>query len=110
MRRHQRRLSPGPPVGPRPSATRRGPRLLADAVFPHTAEQRTGKLRTVQSLSLECKWPRDCAISPDGRWLVVSCLYSDELITLEIGHDGRLRDTGIRTPQTTAANVTFYQG
>lgn len=39
-------------------------------------DQRTGKLRTIQSLTPDCKWPRGCASSPDGR----------------------LRNTGIRTP------------
>ena len=72
-------------------------------------DQTTGVPENIQSLKLDCAWPRGCALSPDGKHLVVSCLYSDEMITLAVNDDGTLSDTGVKTEQTTAANVTFYQ-
>jgi 6-phosphogluconolactonase (cycloisomerase 2 family) len=77
------------------------------AVF--SVDQRNGKVTAVQRLELDCEWARGCAISPNGKWLVVGALFSDELITLAIGADGRLTDTGIRTPQPSAAGVTFFK-
>ncbi|MGI6031859.1 MAG: beta-propeller fold lactonase family protein [Coriobacteriales bacterium] len=72
-------------------------------------DQDTGIPKNIQSLKLDCNWPRGCAISPDGKYLVVGSLYSDVMVTLTINDDGTLTDNGEKTDQTTAANVTFYQ-
>lgn len=72
-------------------------------------DQETGIPHNAQALELECAWPRGCALSPDERHLVVSCLYSDEMIALRINEDGTLSDNVVTIEQTTAANVTFFQ-
>lgn len=72
-------------------------------------DQETGIPENIQSLELDCAWPRGCAIDPEGKHLVVSCLYSDEMISLDINEDGTLADTGNTVEQTTAANVTFFR-
>ena len=72
-------------------------------------DQETGIPHNAQALELECAWPRGCALSPDERHLVVSCLYSDEMIALRINEDGTLSDDVVTIEQTTAANVTFFQ-
>lgn len=72
-------------------------------------DQDTGIPDNVQALELDCAWPRGCALSPDEKHLVVSCLYSDEMIALPINADGTLSADAVAVEQTTAANVTFFR-
>ncbi|MER5438420.1 beta-propeller fold lactonase family protein [Streptomyces sp. NPDC002790] len=72
-------------------------------------DQESGRLTRLQILNLDCTWPRGCDISPDGQYLVVACISSEELLVLKIRENGTLQDTGKRTPQPTAAACIFYE-
>lgn len=69
----------------------------------------SGEPELVQNLKLNEKRARGCALSPDGRFLVVTCVESGKIVTLSVGEDGLLTDCGIRTEQPSAAFLTFYQ-
>jgi 6-phosphogluconolactonase (cycloisomerase 2 family) len=68
-----------------------------------------GMLKRIQTLELAASWPRGCAISPDGRFILVPCLYSDEILTLGIANDGTLSKVS-SIAQNAAANLAFFAG
>ena len=78
-------------------------------VVVYQIDQATGKLKLIQNLKLDEKGPRGCALSPDGRFLAVTCVGSGKVVTLAVGEDGKLTDTGIRMEQPDAAFISFYQ-
>jgi 6-phosphogluconolactonase len=63
------------------------------AVF--AIEPRTGKLRLVEHVSTEGKWPRNFAIDPIGRFLLVANQHTDNVVVFRIdARTGRLMPTG----------------
>ncbi|MDE1182593.1 beta-propeller fold lactonase family protein [Paraburkholderia sp.] len=66
-----------------------------------------GMLKRIDTIELAANWPRGCAISPDGRYIVVPCLYSDEILTLAIAEDGTLSKVS-SIAQNAAANLDFF--
>lgn len=78
-------------------------------VVVYQVDQATGRLKLIQNLRLTEEGPRGCALSPDGRFLVVTCVGSGKVVTLAVGGDGTLTDTGIRMEQPDAAFISFYQ-
>lgn len=75
----------------------------------YAVDQQDGSVSTVQRFEFDdVYWPRGCAISPDGKHLLVASLYSDVVATLAIGEDGLLTDTGLRAEQDTCSSVTFF--
>jgi len=72
-------------------------------------DQSTGELTKIQSAALDGKGPRGCAVSPDGRFLLIAALDSGEIITWSIGEDGTISPTGLKASQPCPGNVTFYQ-
>lgn len=78
-------------------------------VVVYQVDQATGGLKLIQNLRLTEEGPRGCALSPDGRFLVVTCVGSGKVVTLAVGGDGTLTDTGIRTEQPNAAFISFYR-
>lgn len=72
-------------------------------------DQEEGSLKTIQNLLLGEDRPRACALSPDGRFLAVACLNSGRLLTLRVGEDGKLTETGLAVKHDSAAFITFYQ-
>lgn len=69
----------------------------------------TGELELIQNVELHEQRARGCALSPDGRFLIVACTGSGKLVTLAVGEDGLLTDHGAHTEQPCAAFITFYQ-
>ncbi len=51
---------------------------------------KTGKLTLVQAFENACAGGRGCAVSPDGRFLIVAALEGHEVAAYPIGEDGRL--------------------
>ncbi len=70
-------------------------------------DQETGALERIQTIQLEGKNPRNCTISPDGRFLLVAMILSSEVLVLSIGEDGKLSPTPFRAAQPHPANITF---
>ncbi len=68
-----------------------------------------GMLKRIDTIEMSSNWPRGCAVSPDGRFLIVPCLYSDEIVTLAIGENGRLTKVS-SVGQNAAATVAFFGG
>lgn len=68
-----------------------------------------GMLKRIDTIEMTASWPRGCAISPDGRFLLVACLYSDEIVTLAIADNGTLSKTS-SVSQNAAANLAFSAG
>lgn len=78
-------------------------------VVVYQIDQATGKLKLIQNLKLDEKGPRGCALSPDGHFLMVTCVGSGTVLTLAVGEDGKLTYTDILTEQPDAAFISFYQ-
>jgi 6-phosphogluconolactonase (cycloisomerase 2 family) len=83
----------------------RGPEMVA--VFRVIRE--TGALELIQNIKLDAIWPRGCALSPDGRFLLVTGLKSGNIVVLAVGKDGKLTNTGYTAAQPGAAYVTFFK-
>ena len=75
------------------------------SVFEINAE--TGRLELIQTMENACDYPRHCAISPDGRFLVVAGFYGKEVVSYPIGADGRLLPACNRASQPMPGTVTF---
>lgn len=63
----------------------------------------TGRTEPVQYQSVPGLWPRGCALSPDGRFLLVCCMESGEVLVYRIGADGCLSGPVSRLPRRHAA-------
>lgn len=72
-------------------------------------DQVEGSVQPVQHLKIDGMWPRGCALSPDGKFLLVCCRDSGEVIVLAVHEDGRLSDTGKRYLQNNAAFALFCE-
>ena len=58
-------------------------------------DQRTGKLKQLEHVSTEGKWPRNFTIDPTGRFLLVANQHTDNVVTFAIDErTGRLKPTG----------------
>lgn len=83
----------------------RGPNVVAVL----EVDQEDGSVRPVQHQSVPGAWPRSCAISPDGRFLLVSSLGSGQVFVYAIGADGRLSETGKEYSVSAAAYIVFCE-
>jgi 6-phosphogluconolactonase (cycloisomerase 2 family) len=72
-------------------------------------DQASGALDMIQSARLDGLGPRGCAFSPDGRFLVVALLDSQEVSVWAVAADGRLSPTGHKVRQPNPGVVTFWQ-
>lgn len=83
----------------------RGPNLVVVLAV----DQENGSLKVIQHQALKGKWPRGCALSPDGRFLLVCCLDSGEVVEFAVGSDGCLCETGKTYPLNATAYVIFCE-
>lgn len=72
-------------------------------------DQETGALRVIQNAPVAGSFPRGIAISPDGRFVVTSCLFSPDLAVSAVGEDGTLTPTGHSDRLLGGSYVSFYQ-
>lgn len=61
----------------------------------------------VQYKAIPGQWPRGCAMSPDGRFLVVTALTSGNVIVYPVGKDGCLKEPAYVMDVPFAAYTTF---
>ncbi|WP_279537778.1 lactonase family protein [Amycolatopsis acidicola] len=80
---------------------------LVDALTVFTVDDSTGALRIIQEIHLPDRGPRACAISPDGRHLLLATTDPGAVTVWKISDDGRLADTGTRVEVAAAGSVTF---
>ena len=78
-----------------------------DLVTAFQVDQQDGSLQVIQHKLVEGKWPRGCAISPDGKFLLVCCVNSGEVMAYAIGSDGCLQETGTVLTKPFAADAVF---
>lgn len=71
--------------------------------------QQDGSIRPVQHQPIPGKWPRGCAISPDGRFLLVCCRDSEEIVEFSIGADGLLCGGSSKYCNRAAAYAVFCE-
>jgi len=78
-----------------------------NAVACFAIDERSGAIERTDLVQLDGTGPRGCAISPDGRFLVIAALDSREVLVWLIDAQGRLAPTGIRMDQPNPGTVTF---
>ncbi|MBO5976184.1 MAG: beta-propeller fold lactonase family protein, partial [Oscillospiraceae bacterium] len=81
----------------------------ADAVSVLSIDQESGKLSLAQTKPVDGRWVRGCAISPDGRFLIVTCLQSGDVYSFPIGEDGLLGDAVSHVVCPGGSYVTFFE-
>jgi 6-phosphogluconolactonase (cycloisomerase 2 family) len=79
-----------------------------NAVVVFRIAEATGRIEKIQAVTVEGAGPRGCAISPDGRFMLIAALAGKEVLVWAIGADGRLSPTGHRISQPNPGNVTFF--
>lgn len=79
----------------------------ADAVAVFAVEKETGALTRLQTVPVEGRWVRGGAISPDGRFLVVSALQSGGVSVFPIREDGTLDSCVSRIELRGGSYLTF---
>jgi 6-phosphogluconolactonase len=66
-----------------------------DSIVVFEIDSFTGKLKLVEHVSTEGKWPRNFTLDPTGRYLLVGNQRTDNVVTFSIdSHTGRLTPTG----------------
>jgi 6-phosphogluconolactonase len=73
-------------------------------------KESTGEIERIQTVALDGKGPRGCAVSPDGRFILIALLDEQKVVVWAIGEDGRVSPTGKSVTQPNPGNVTFFPG
>ena len=68
-----------------------------------------GKLEQLQLLALDCVSPKDCAVTPDGKFLWVAGKVSGAMLIYNIGADGKLDPNCKKIPLNNPANIAFVE-
>lgn len=71
-------------------------------------DQKDGALSLTQRIMVEGAKPRNCSLSPDGRFLITACL-SGEISVYAVGKDGCLTLTSHKEFMKGSAYINFYQ-
>ena len=69
----------------------------------------TGELCVLQNIDIPGRWPRGCAVSPDGSHFAVACRDSGEVLIYGIEPDGLLTGPVSRGVMKGSAGVAFYE-
>ena len=69
-------------------------------------DQQTGAIEVKQRIPIEGAKPRTCAMSPDGRFLLTTCI-TGEVAVYAVGEDGCLTKTEHGTFLRGSAYITF---
>lgn len=72
-------------------------------------DPQTGQLTLLENAPIEGEWPRGVVLSPDGRYLLSSCLASGDIAVYEIGADGRLTANGSHAVLKGCSYMSFYE-
>lgn len=83
----------------------RGPNLVAA----FEVDQENGSVKPIQYRPVDGVWPRGCAISPNGRFLLVCCLGDEKIIEYAIAPEGSLQETGREYFNAGAAYMSFCE-
>lgn len=72
-------------------------------------KEESGELELIQNQPIEGVWPRGCALSLDGRFLVTSCLASGDIAVYRVKEDGTLYPTGSKAKLQGGSYISFYK-
>jgi 6-phosphogluconolactonase len=81
-----------------------------DMISVHAINEKTGEIQRIQTDKLDGKGPRGCAVSPDGRFILIAVLDDQKVVVWAIGEDGKVSPTGKSVKQPNPGNVTFFPG
>ncbi|MDC7287536.1 lactonase family protein [Blautia schinkii] len=81
----------------------------ADVIGVMEINQQNGKLTAIQNIDIPGTRPRGLAISPNGRYILSSCLVGGELTSYEIQDDGTLKVACKGPAQPGASYMSFYK-
>lgn len=81
----------------------------ANTIAVFAVDQNSGRLKRVQDVFTDGHWPRGLAISPDGRFIVLCNVRSNELVVYKVGEDGKLELTGHKGELECVAYATFWK-
>lgn len=80
-----------------------------DGISVYGVDQETGELSLLQYLRVDGIWARGVALSPDGKYVIVTCLDDGgAVMSYAVGEDGTLTPTGARLAIPGASFATFY--
>lgn len=79
-----------------------------DSVAVFAIDQKTGGITRIQNAPIEGNWPRGCALSPDGRFLLTACLVGGEIAVYKVNEDGTLTFTGHKANMKGCAYFSFF--
>lgn len=66
-----------------------------DSIVTHSIDPKTGQLTYVEHVSVQGKWPRNFAIDPSGRYLLVANQHTSNIVSFRINpQTGKLTATG----------------
>jgi 6-phosphogluconolactonase (cycloisomerase 2 family) len=78
------------------------------AVTVFEIDQGDGRLEAVQTVILDGQGPRSLAISPGGRFMILTAHASNEVLVWTVGDDGRLAPTGHKLDRPFAGTATYF--
>ena len=81
----------------------------AEMVAVYRINQEDGSLTLIQNQPVGYEWSRGGTLSPDGRFLVVTCFKGNKAVVFRIGDDGRISPTGNEYDHPAAAYATFWR-
>lgn len=58
-------------------------------------DEESGDLELIQAFKLQGEWPRGCALSPDGRFLLVGCMMSGTIEVCAVEEKGTLTPVSV---------------
>jgi 6-phosphogluconolactonase len=79
-----------------------------DMISVFVIEEKTGEIERIQTVTLDGTGPRGCAVSPDGRFILIAALTSQQILVWAIGEDGKVSPTTKSVSQLNPGNVTFF--
>lgn len=68
-----------------------------------------GSMKLIQSVHTDYAWPRGQMITPDGRFLLLSCSVAGKIIVFNIGEDGMLSPAGDEIDFENAECMTLWE-
>lgn len=82
---------------------------IVNVITVYEIDSASGRLERIQVLENACDGGRACAISPDGRFLLVAALTGKEIASFPIGKDGRLSPAVVSLEQPMPGTVSFFE-
>ncbi|MFT4212915.1 MAG: beta-propeller fold lactonase family protein [Microbacterium sp.] len=79
-----------------------------DLISAFAVDARTGALTRIQTVAAGGRDPRGCALTLDGRHLLVAARLSDDVVCWSIGVDGMLTPTDHHVPAAAAGSIAVY--